>query len=362
MNEWNIFVARLLAHVGLRSLRGDSPSPHRRLLAIVGPWSASRAADTRGTDELETTATKVLKAVEAKDDAPVGHVARGVDPDPWLVADVLVMGGHRTAALALAEAMPAPYGDGLRRWLEDGRPAAPAVFTAFKEVRTAMCAKAWAKAEARARAAEPALGDDPTSLALRYERARALGGLARHAEAARVAADVAAVAEGFGWWRQAALGRHFEALETLFDSPVRSAQCWRDLERVALASRDDGLRATALEGLATARERSRDVLGAVDAIDAAVELRAKVGDAGPWARGDAKRGALLLASGRKAEARAALEDAVRRAARGGRRHADHGTGGSGPSTSSRATRARRPAACAADEAADSMRPSRRACS
>lgn len=286
------------------------------LLAILGPWSAlARAADTRGTDELETTATKVLKAVEAKDDAPVGHVARGLDPDPWLVADVLVMGGHREAARRLAAAMPAPYGDGLQRWLEDGRPAAPAVFTAFKEVRTAACEKAWAKVEARARAAEPALGDDPTSLALRYERARALGGLARHADAARVAADVAAVAEGFGWWRQAALGRHFEALETLFDSPVRSAQCWRDLERVALASRDDALRATALEGLATARERSRDVLGAMDAIDAAVELRAKVGEAGPWARADAKRGALLLASGRKAEARAALEDAVRRAER-----------------------------------------------
>ncbi|MBL9086192.1 MAG: CHAT domain-containing protein [Planctomycetia bacterium] len=284
------------------------------LLALLGPWSAlARAADTRGTDELETTAIKVLKAVEAKDDVPVGHVARGLDPDPWLVADVLVMGGHRTAALALAEAMPAPYGDGLRRWLEDGRPAAPAVFTAFQEVRLAMCVKAYAKAEARARAAEPSLGDDPTSLALRYERARALAGLTRHDAAARAAADVAAVAEGFGWWRQAALGRHFEALETLLVSPVRSAQSWRDLERVARASRDEGLRATALEGLATARERSRDVLGAVDAIEAAVELRAQVGEPGPWARAEAKRGALLLASGRKAEARTALEAAVRRA-------------------------------------------------
>ncbi|MFO0932158.1 MAG: CHAT domain-containing protein [Planctomycetota bacterium] len=284
------------------------------VLAIVGSGSAlARAADPRAPDDLETTATRVLKAVEAKDDAPVGHVARGLDPDPWLVADVLAMGGHREAAERLARAMPPPYGEGLLRWLADGRPAARDLFTAFKEVRTAACEKAWAKVEARVRAAEPAFGDDPTSLAMRYERARALGGLARHADAARAAADVAAVAEGFGWWRQAALGRHFEALETLLVSPVRAAQCWRDLERVALAARDDGLRATALEGLATARERSRDVLGAVDAIEAAVALREKVGEPGPWARAEANRGALLLASGRKAEARTALEAAVRRA-------------------------------------------------
>jgi len=290
------------------------------LVVIVGPWCArARASEAHAPDPVEGAADRVARAVDARDDATVAREGNGADPDPWQVADLLLLRGRRDAAERLAAGLPAPHADGLRRWLVDARGASPAAFTALKEVRAATCARAWARADALARAAEPALGDDPTSVALHVEHARALAGLGEHAQAGALAADAAATAERLAWWRQAASARHLAALETLLVSPVRSASCWLDLERVGRAARDDAIRATALEGLATARERSRDVLGAILAIDEAVALRVAVGEPGPWARAEASRGALLLTAGRKAEALEALERAADRAEAAGDR-------------------------------------------
>src|SRR5439155_6888403 len=125
-----------------------------------------------------------------------------------------------------------------------------------------------------------------------------LAGLRRHEEASKTAVAAGEAAEAIGWWRMAARAHHLAALETLYRSATAAVARWRDLSRVADEAQDPGLRATALEGLATTHERSGDVRGAVDDAEHALAIRRKVGEPRPWGRAEAVYGGLLLRAGR----------------------------------------------------------------
>src|SRR5688572_22091390 len=72
------------------------------------PAGAGEPALPAAPRSAEQAADAVVAAVEAKDDAAIGTLAREEAPDPWVVADVLLARGARAAANVFAAAAARP--------------------------------------------------------------------------------------------------------------------------------------------------------------------------------------------------------------------------------------------------------------
>ena len=59
-------------------------------------------------DTPEQAADKVLAALKAEDQKALKALAEEDDPDPWLVADELLVRGEQESALAFARSAPRP--------------------------------------------------------------------------------------------------------------------------------------------------------------------------------------------------------------------------------------------------------------
>lgn len=180
--------AVLLVGLGLLTMAGG---------ALAGPPAAPPSPTP------QVAAGKVLKAVGAKDDAALMALAVEEEPDPWLVADVLVARGERDAAAAFARTAARKDTEGLPGYLDSlkGQPDDPTMRTAL--------AAAQAAAERPAEALA-ALGDPPPDGAARvvriemeHARGLALRGLRRNRESALAFERAGRAAQSVGWLRKA---------------------------------------------------------------------------------------------------------------------------------------------------------------
>ncbi len=231
---------------------------------IPGAWAGDPPADPPA-DPLGARASAVLAA--AADPAALGRLAADDDPDPWRVADALLLRREAAAARAFAAASTRPAFEGLAAWVEAqvAAPVAPARREALARQRAARDAPTAEAARAAAVGPDDVVTVD--AFVVDGDRRAAGGDLAGAVAAYRAAAEVAARLP----WRTGA------------------AEAWRQAARRALQRGD------LATGLACA--------------DARLVLETALGSRAGVARTEHQRAALLRLSGRADDARAALDRA-----------------------------------------------------
>jgi tetratricopeptide (TPR) repeat protein len=153
----------------------------------------------------EAAAAAVVRAWREKDEARVRTLAARDDPDPWAVADALLVSGAREAAEAFAKASPRKDVEGLPAfvagWTAGGEDLAAR--EALAKGNAALVGKRPAEA-LEAFAAAPAAAMAYLRLRCAFGVAVSLRELGRHAEAADRFRAVAGECEAIGWPSRAA--------------------------------------------------------------------------------------------------------------------------------------------------------------
>ena len=171
-------------------------------LLLLGLTSAARAEEASPRTTWAADVAQVVAAHEAGDRAEVVRLARRVDPDPWLIADALLVVGRPEVALACAEGPDtARLPDYVRKQ------AGKAPHAALRRVIDAV------GREVDPATAEALLGriDEHMGQGGAFERTLAeiqrstlLACLERNTEAAEACLSAARAAEQLGWLRMAA--------------------------------------------------------------------------------------------------------------------------------------------------------------
>jgi tetratricopeptide (TPR) repeat protein len=175
-------------------------------LALGASRAPVRADGPQPPPTPDEAAAAVVKAWEAKDEAQVQALAARDEPDPWLVADAMLVQGAREAAEAFAKAAPRKDVELLPEFVTTWRNA-----EADKRARTALAKGNAARVADRDAEALEHFSAAPAE-ALPFLRVRcaygvglALGGLRRSAEAADKLCAVATECEAIGWLARAAI-------------------------------------------------------------------------------------------------------------------------------------------------------------
>lgn len=282
------------------------------LLALVpGGWALAGDPPPAPRSP-EQAADEVLAARTAGDPERLAAVARLDDPDPWLVADVLLGRGEAGAALALATAVPRPDLEALATFLKSRTawPAEPGARASLAQAESALAAGDPAAALAALDAAGPAEG---TLLAVRLEHARGLALRARHeVQAADVAfLGAAARAAGAGWLARQSLALHEAGLCAFEHADYATAiDRWRRQIEVAKARGAGWDVGRTLLNLGHAHRNLGKVDEALGAYDEALRRLDAAHDTRGVAAAYAGFGTVYWTVGRLAEAQAAHEKAL----------------------------------------------------
>lgn len=276
-------------------------------LALALGLAARRAPG----EEPAEAALRVEAALEAGRLDEVAALARRDDPDPWLVAERLLLRGRREAALAFATAARRPDLDALpayvAAWSERTSHARHATLSAARR----------ALAGGRGAAALAALWpmDEPSESVLPVLEQAALAEACTQlemADPARRAHEAAArAAERLGWLSRAA--SHHAAAGQLalaamrLDAAERSLASARELSLRRGRPRDV---ATAASWLANVAFQRGDLHRARDLQLEVVALMEPLGDDAATARGRTNLAVIQSSLGRKSEARGELEAAL----------------------------------------------------
>ncbi len=268
-------------------------------------------ADEPPPETAGRAAERVLAALAAGDEAALTALARGTEPDPWVVADELCALGRHDAAEALARA--APHGTAAKL------PAYVAARKTAGEDGALRAKLAALEGAGNEKVLELTEGLAPTGVVpirMLARRGYALRALGRPAESAQVLRATARAAEGLGWLAGAAHLFHESA--TSFDAHADYRNALEEWER-AIALNDgiddrEGVAAALLNG-AGMRIRLGDLVVAAERLERARELFAALGNEGGVLAALGNLAHVHIASGRHASAIASLEpvlEAMRR--------------------------------------------------
>jgi tetratricopeptide (TPR) repeat protein len=297
------------------------------LLALVGGARASgieaddpalvRAPPARTTGpatvaEAENAAQAVEAALASGDEAALKALATQATPDPWEVADTLVLRGRRDAALRFARATSGPANADLAARVEAAPvPAgAPATLAALRAYEAATRARRLEDALAALANAAAAPG---SVLAVRVLRARgeAHERLARWEEAQRIYAETGEAAESLGWLVQAAQARHLEGHAASRRGAWPAARtAWE--RRLALEQRRANQTGIAEAHLAVGQacERQGADQPAISHYESAANGYEELGDQAAEARARRRLANAWVELGKSEEARAAYQRAL----------------------------------------------------
>ena len=228
----------------------------------------------------EQAADKVVAAVAAKDVTALRALAAKDDPDPWLVADELLVRGKADAAAAFAKAAPRVDVEKLPEFVAS-RKGKTSDADARKALAAAGAALAANNPPAALASVEATKTEDDSVVAVRLDHVRglALRGSRRLPESAAAFGRAAAAAEALGWLAAAADDLREAGTSSLYSGDARAAlAAWtRRIEIEQRRDRRAGI-AQALGHLGVACRRLGDARQALEFYERALKLKEELGD------------------------------------------------------------------------------------
>lgn len=106
---WSVAAMLVAVALGGGGARADEPP--------IPPVAPTPAAKPTPALTPEHAADIVLVAIKAKDDADLKALAAKDEPDPWIVAEFLLLGGHRGEALSFAQLVTDGSGESLVEYI-----------------------------------------------------------------------------------------------------------------------------------------------------------------------------------------------------------------------------------------------------
>ena len=257
------------------------------LLLIVARAAAGEPGPEPPT--VEQAAEAVLAARQAGSAPRLKRLAGEDEPDPWLVADELCRRGEHDAAEAFARAAPRPAVAKLAAYVDArvGKGTEEKERSALAKATEALRTSAWERAVESITGVD-ASPDSVVGIRLAGARARALGRLQRHEDAARLWRKAGRDARAIGWLRRAslALGHAGEAaMEATKRRPASTAlalavESWREAIEVRRALGDRAGTARALYGLGITHDRAGRYAEALAVLEKSRNLAKKLDDRG----------------------------------------------------------------------------------
>ncbi len=280
---------------------------------VLGALSLGRSPVSASDEPTPETVAKALQtALGAKDDKALAGLAAVNNPDPWLVAEVLLDSGKADLAARIPALAPRKEVERLGAYIEV-RKKTPVTAKRRDALTAALRAIASQPAQAlEVVASSPTDAGDVVAVRTLFVRGRALQALRRHADAASAYDACARAAVKLGWLGRASMAFEQAARSTFrrsdFVGALRLAGDWRAVE-AALGSKQGQARIACLMGLFHARLGTLDKTSALS--KQALSILDPLGDHPYVALALSNLGYVEYARGRLAPGRVLYEQAVR---------------------------------------------------
>jgi len=225
-------------------------------------------------------ALKVLRAIKAKDNEALVALAKSDNPDPWLVADILLSRGKHDAALAFAKAAPRKDVEKLPAYVESrrGKPDNARARKALAAWERAYGGRDAAAALAALRGAE---GDarDVAAANVLFARGSVLRVVRRLEQAAKAFAAAADMAEQLGWLSHASESLQWAGLCSAWRSdPTSAAAFWERKLRLEEVRKDRAALARTIGNLARAYKSLGDTAKSLEYDKRVLKIFEELGD------------------------------------------------------------------------------------
>ncbi|MDJ0973006.1 MAG: CHAT domain-containing protein [Planctomycetota bacterium] len=249
-------------------------------------------------DPVLDAAEQAIVAARANDTLRLRMLARADRPDPWLVAEELILRGEEAAATALAAHADLPDVKALATYVAQREPPTskgsgrPCFLEAVRALEDGRHEDALARLQGTGGS-----NDDVASAVVLYARGVAQLRLKQCAIASF--ADAAATAERIGWLRMASRGYRAAVHHALTHGRLDAARHGaRQLLALGKRRAHPGTSAHAHEQLAIVARRAGDATGATACLEEALHAHKRASDNAGRARCLARLGDLNLAAGR----------------------------------------------------------------